>query len=123
MKRNWDIVREILLRLESSETANTVLNARDLKGYDEQEVGYNMRLLDEAGYIKARVRDSSTGDGLIVMALAMRLTNPGHDLLDTIRSESVWVKVKEHFKGRGVEMTFDFVISVGKSIVERMLLD
>lgn len=122
MVKNWDIIREILLRLESCATPNTALNAKALTQYPEQEVAYNMRLLSDAGCIEANIRESNSGDGLISVALARRLTNTGHELLDTIRSESVWAKVKETFKSKGIEMTFDLVSTVGKKIMEGLLL-
>lgn len=122
MVKNWDIIRSILLQLEASETANSALNAHDVKGYQEQEVAYNMRLLSEAGYIKANILESHSGDGHIAAALARRLTNSGHDLLDTIRAESVWSKVKDTFKSKGIDMSFDLVITVGKKIAETLLL-
>ena len=80
-----------------------------------------MRLLSEAGYIEAKITSSSSGDGKINVALANRLTNVGHDLLDTMRNESVWNKVKEKFTSNGIDMTFDLVVSVGKKIIEAML--
>ena len=122
MIKNWEAIREILTRLEAAKTPNTALNAKDFPGFTEQEVAYNMRLLDEAGYIQAEILESSSGDGHIGVALAIRLTNSGHDLLDAIRNESVWVKVKETFKTKGIEMTFDLVITAGKKIMETMLL-
>ena len=122
MVKNWDIIRAILLRLETSETANTVLHSTDVKDYPEQEVAYNMRLLNEAGYIKANILESRSGDGRINAAMASRLTNSGHELLGTIRAESVWGKVKDTFKTKGVEMSFDLVITLGKKIAENLLL-
>ncbi len=122
MVRNWDIIREILLQLESAQTPNVHLNASAVSAYPEQEVAYNMRLLSEAGYIEARIIKSSTGDGRIAAAVAMRMTNAGHDLLDTIRAENIWSKVKETFKSKGVEMTFDLVVSVGKEVAKGFLL-
>ena len=121
MVKNWTIIRAILLKLESSSTPNTVLKAEDLQPFPKQEVAYNMRLLDEAGYIKANIRESSEGDGLIAHALARRLTNKGHELLDTIRSDSVWGKIQDKFKANGLEMTFDLVLIAGKKIMESML--
>jgi hypothetical protein len=121
MTRNWEIIREILLRLESTNTPNANVNANSFDGLPEQEVAYNMRLLSEAGYIEARIMSSSSGDGKINAALALRLTNAGHDLLDTIRNESVWNKMKEKFTSNGLDMTFDLVVSVGKKIIEAML--
>ena len=121
MTRNWEIIREILLRLESTNTPNAYVNANSFDGLPEQEVAYNMRLLSEAGYIEAKITSSSSGDGKIDVALANRLTNVGHDLLDTMRNESVWNKVKEKFTSNGIDMTFDLVVSVGKKIIEAML--
>ena len=80
-----------------------------------------MRLLSEAGYIKANILDSSEGDGLIAAALARRLTNSGHELLDTIRADSLWNKIKEIFKTQGIEMTFELVVAVGKKLMEQAL--
>lgn len=121
MKRDWNIIRAILLRLEAATTPNSVLNANDLAPYAEQEVAYNIRLLSEAGYIKANILESKSGDGHIAAALARSLTNSGHELLDTIRSDTVWSKIQDKFKTSGVEMTFDLVIMAGKKIMESLL--
>lgn len=121
MTRNWEIIREILLSLEKASTPNTVVNANSFAELPEQEVAYNMRLLSEAGYIEARIMSSSSGDGKINAALALRLTNAGHDLLDTMRNDSVWSTIKEKFTSKGIDMTFDLVVSVGKKVIEAML--
>ena len=121
MKKNWEIIREILMRLEAASAPNTNLNANSISEYPVQEVAYNMRLLCQAGYIKANIVESSSGSGEIGAALAIHLTNTGHELLDTIRNESVWSKITDTFKSKGVEMTFDLVISVGKKIMESLL--
>lgn len=79
MKKNWEIIREILLRLEASSAPNTYLNAEAISEYPVQEVAYNMRLLSQAGYIKAKILESSSGNGAIGAALAIHLTNTGHE--------------------------------------------
>jgi hypothetical protein len=119
--KNWTIIREILLKLEAANTPNTVLDAKNLPPYPEQEVAYNMRLLHDAGYVKGNILESSDGGGLIASALVRSLTNSGHELLDTIRSDTVWNKVQETFKEKGVEMTFDLVTTAGKRIMENLL--
>ncbi|WP_449371290.1 DUF2513 domain-containing protein [Thiomonas sp.] len=121
MQRNWTIIRQILLRLEQASTANTVLNANGLTEFDEQEVAYNMRLLKEAGFIEANILETRDGSGRIAAALARRLTNAGHDLLDTIRNDSVWAQVLKKFREKGIDMTFDLVLSVGKATAAAML--
>jgi len=42
------------------------------------------------------------------------MTSAGHELLDSIRNEGVWAKVKETFKSKGVAMTFDLVLHLAK---------
>ena len=121
MVRNWDIIREILLELEKSKTPDTVVNANNFNNYEEQDVAYNMRLLDEDEYIKANILSSKSGSGKIDSALARQLTNKGHDLLDTIKNNNIWEKIKEKFESKSIDMTFDLVIQVGKSLMSATL--
>ena len=122
MKRDWDVIREILVRLEASATPHTVLDMNAFDKQDPQNVAYNMRILDEDGLIEARINSSSQGNGLIDMAQALRLTPRGHDLLDSIRNETVWKKTISIFKSKGLEMTTDLVISVGKMVMKLSLI-
>lgn len=121
MTRDWEIIRAILMRLEESSTPNTVVNMNNFEGMEDQAVAYNMRLLRDADCIEANIRETSTGNNLIGAAIARRLTPKGHDLLDSIRNESVWGQIKDKFQSKGVDMTIDMVISVGKRIMESML--
>lgn len=122
MRKDWTIIRQILLRLEDSATPNTVLRPDHYESLPAQEVAYNMRLLAEAGFIEANIQELRNGSGEIGAAIARRLTNSGHDLLDTIRNETVWKKIKDTFRDKGLDMTFDLVLCVGKKIAEQLLL-
>lgn len=121
MNRDWEIIRAILIRLEEATAPNAVVNMKDFEGIEAQAIAYNMRLLRDAGCIEANILETSTGDHKIGAALARRLTSKGHDLLDSIRNESVWCEIKEKFRSKGLEMSVDLVISVGKRIMESML--
>jgi hypothetical protein len=116
MVRNWDAIRSILLRLEQAESANAFLNATQFPELPEQEAAYHLWLLNDGGFIEAQTKESGTGDGKIAFALAKRLTWKGHELLDSIRNESVWTKVKEAFRSKGIGMTFDLVLDLAKKI-------
>jgi hypothetical protein len=122
VKQDWTIIRAILLRLEAAPTANTALRSTELAEFAEQEVAYNMRLLRDAKYIDAVISNSSMGDGQILLAVARSMTHEGHELLNTIRSNTVWERVQDKFKSSGVEMTFDLVLLAGKKIAESMVL-
>ena len=121
MRRDWSIIRAILLALEQAPSPNTAVNAKGLPPHDEQEVAYNMRLLADGGYIKAAISESHSGNGRINVALARSLTNQGHELLDTIRNDTVWGRTVEKVKASGLDMTIDVVMTVGKKIMEAML--
>lgn len=121
MVRNFDIYRTILQRLEDCETPNCVLDAKDLSQYEEQEVAYHIRMLHENGMIKANILESSDGSNLILAALARRLTDSGHDFLNSIRNDNLWSKIKKHFKDRSVDMTIELVTAIGKRFTDAML--
>ena len=42
-----------------------------------------------------------------------RLTMAGHDLLDTMRSTTIWEKIKTTAKSKGIELTFDAIKALG----------
>lgn len=121
MKRDWEIIRNILQRLEDKDSPNSYINMNDFPDHDAQAVGYNMKLLHQAGYIEAKILNSSEGDGEIAAALTSSMTSAGHDLLDTIRSKTVWTKIKDIASEKGLDLTFDVVSSIGKKVMESML--
>jgi hypothetical protein len=121
MKRDWDIIRDVLLALEASPTPKTFLRPVDLPQHDQQAVGYNMWLLEGAGFVQGKFLWSSSGDGKINSAIVLTMTNAGHELLNTIRNETAWSKIKDTFKTKGLDMTFDLVLTVGKRVMEAML--
>lgn len=78
----------------------------------EAEISYHMVLLIEAGLVLGK-----TVGGLnqpITDFQVQRLTWEGHEFLDSIRSDSVWVKTKKVFLDKGAEMTFDLVKTIAK---------
>lgn len=124
MKRDWDIIRAVLLRLEEDSRANPVVNANSFgPAYAEQEVAYNMRLMDEMGLIAAKIQESRSGDGAIRVALARSMTHRGHDVLDSIRNETIWHRVKDTFKKKGLDMTVELVIEVAKVTAKAVLFE
>lgn len=121
MKRDWNIIRDILLAIEDSPKAQVFLTAEALSQHDEQAVAYNMLLLVDGGYAQGRFIHSSLGDGHIAAATLIRLTNAGHDLLQAVRQQSVWDKIKAKFAENSLDMSAELVIKVGKTIMESML--
>jgi hypothetical protein len=94
MKRDWDLIREILLKIEEKDNGQGDSFSRQelgLKDITDQKFYYHSRLMAEAGLIEG---EANIGDD-IYGVMPTRLTNVGHDFLDNIRSQSIWSKVKE----------------------------
>ena len=67
-------------------------------------------LLRDGGFISAIDASTQSGRALIQPSLSWA----GHDLLDTIRSKTVWERIKHNAKEKGIELTFDAVKELGK---------
>ena len=116
MKRDWDVVRKILLKLEEIGNTTSRLESSEVNGYDPELVSYHMQLLDEAGLIKARCRQHRP-----LNCVALSMTWKGHEFLDQIRQDTVWNKVKGEAREKGLDLSLDVIIALAKSIIASML--
>lgn len=114
MKRNWEIIREILTKLEDLPNTDSALELNYFPKENAFEYSYHMELLIEAGLVEGRMSRALGGGP--THFFAQRLTWSGHEFLDAIRSETVWNKTKNAFSSRGIDMTFDLVKSVAADI-------
>lgn len=98
MRRDLDLIRDILLRIESGKEYD---GAREfyyskpedmgLTGCTAEEFHYHCTLLIEDGFID--------GAATVVNTVVRRLTSRGHDFLDDIRDPRVWDLVKIRLGG------------------------
>lgn len=120
MKRDWDVIREVLVEIEGLTAAE-----RDSKTYGlgneyaktDPIKSEHALLLWKAGYLEAI--DIGTMDGPAI--ITPTLTWQGHDLLDTMRSKVLWERIKTAAKQKGIELTFDAVKTLSKSALEYIL--
>ncbi|WP_396956427.1 DUF2513 domain-containing protein [Nitrosomonas sp.] len=111
MKRNWDIIRDVLIEVEALNSARFEdIQYGPASESTEPEKAIHGVLLWKAGFIEGA--DASDMDGDAV--LARELTWAGHDLLETIRSKAVWERIKATAQDKGIELTFDAVKALGK---------
>lgn len=87
MQRNMDLVRQILVQIESSPPGGTVLPFAH-PAFTAQQVRYHVHLLAEDGLIE----DAAVTAGTRRDANEARwiLTAKGHDFLDLARDEKRW---------------------------------
>ena len=120
MKRDWDVIREVLIEVEALSEAE-----RNTFGYgvgdehegEDQAKSEQALLLWKAGYIEAI--DASTMAGAAI--LSPELSWQGHDLLDTLRSKPVWERIKKTAAEKGLELTFEVVKSLGTLALESIV--
>lgn len=80
MQRDMDLIRTLMLEVESEQQA-------DLSSYDEKVILYHRNLLIDAGLAKGFVLP---GDGVVKYVELKELTWDGHEFLDAARSEKGW---------------------------------
>jgi hypothetical protein len=117
MKRDWDVIRSILLKVEEG-TGEKEVSSPDLKPMDEALVAYNMWLLIESGMVEGGGREPGSGPP---HAFVHRLRWPGHELLDSIRGDTVWNRIKATARDKGVDLTLDAIKAIAKIVLEGLL--
>lgn len=119
MKRDWDIIRDVLIKFEGLAPDAGSLQLNDFPSEKAYEYSYHVELLMEAGLIHGQM--SKTLGRHAQNFLAQRLTWQGHEFLDAIRSDTVWNKTKTTFVKGGLSMTFDLVKEVAKEVAGALL--
>jgi len=113
MKRDMDIIRLLLLQLESGE------RPKELKKYSLEQINYNSLLMIEAKLAEGgafnrkslrelgvKIGGNLAEDRVVVL---FRLTWAGHDFLDASRDETLWKKAKATVMKPAASFTFDFL--------------
>lgn len=107
MKRDMDLARSILLKMESEPYEGGWVDVA-IEGYSASEVSYHVMLLAKAGLIEAD--NVSSRDGLAWKPTI--LTMAGHDFLDASRDQARWEKAKDIVIKKGGALAFEVVKSV-----------
>ena len=118
MKRDWDLIRKMMLMLEECDDQTIELEAEDVDGYSVELVNYNILLLIEADLAKGSAIEVS---GVPIQCGLRRLTYQGHELLDQIRPQTIWEKIKRYIDDSGADISLE-TIKITAPIVLRAML-
>lgn len=116
MKRDMDLVREILLHVSESEISVDASVFVDTNN-DLDKVIYTIDIMKEAGLIKANIKRAFQKG--YVSASINSLTWEGHDFLDSVRSDKVWKEVKKSIS----KVAGSVSLAVIKQVAEKILVD
>ena len=117
MKRDWDLIRKILLKLEEKADNTSFLENDVFDGVSPIIVNYHYKLLEQAGLIT--LEDLSDLDGENYVALS--LTWQGHEFFDKIRSDNVWNKINNAAKAKSLDLSFDVIKSICATLITSIL--
>lgn len=136
MKRDWDVIRDILLKIENEEDLFASLPEQP-KWNDDLSVEDNLKAGEEClkaenllcGHLEILI-ESGYIDGVKVIrsshqwswgTFSPRLKMPGHDLLDTLRPVGMPQRLGKFANEHGVELTLDTIKAVFGAFVGSVL--
>ena len=114
MKRDMDLIRLILLRIEE-QYRSTAIYDLSVVGYDKETIAYHCKILHEAGLIADY--KAQYGDNQLQHFGISGLTWAGHDYLDKIRDDSIWRKTKDAIAKKGLPLILETVKTVASAFV------
>jgi hypothetical protein len=121
MKRDAELIRELLLKLETLPVrpGGVVHLSPDdeelaVEGYEPAQIEYHLDQIHEAGLIDDGGFRPMRGVGF------RKLTWAGHDFVDTVRDPEVWAKTKE---GASVvkSWSLDTLKEIGKGLIKKQI--
>lgn len=117
MKRDMELIRKILFKIEEDYISTALFNLT-IDGYEFNDVAYQCKLLYDAGLVDQY--KAKYGNNTIYAFTVGGLTWDGHDFLDKIREDTIWNKTKETITKKGLPMILDVIKDVATGIVSSM---
>ena len=118
MKRDMDLIRELLLKLESwpverGDMVPISPGAISTENHSPHEIEYHLTLLKEAGFVDFP-QEWQAGFFFRV------ITWEGHDFLDPVRDPKIWAKTKDGALAAG-GFTVDLLKDLAKGFVKKQI--
>ncbi len=126
MKLNYELIRNLLLAAEDQEN-NSSLSQKELDDFIEKfdytfnELIYHLKRLEEADYVDITIKNASNQVYVYVLNY---ITWNGHQFLDTIRSDKVWVtskKVADDLKVKSISAFTQIAFQVASNLITTYL--
>lgn len=141
MKRDLELLREILLRLEEDDytkihkiTVETFVDPldlsdekdpfgdpRDLSPFEQEamRISYHLQLLLDEGFIEAT--EAPILGRTYKNFYIKRMTSRGHDYLDSVRSPRLWKSIKDKLGDLAESASLATISALGQTIIKNQL--
>ena len=124
MKRDLDLIREIMLVLEDKMEYGKNFKSTQLieviqdKTLSAEKLAYHVGLLVENDFIKAKEYKYQSGEPTDY--LINTITSQGQDFIDTIRQDTTWNKIKDKSSNIG-GFTLSLLVDIGKEYLKKQI--
>lgn len=119
MKRDLELLRHILMTIESSQKARIFIEDLITPEYNAKAVSYHICLLIDNNYIVATPRKVLGCP--YTQFIINRMTNLGHDYLDSIRDDTIWKQTQEQISKVASSVSLDVIKTVAGKITLGLL--
>jgi hypothetical protein len=119
MTRDMDLIRDLLLFIENNPKCDgsgwIQFSESDFSplAKSPQEIRYHLFLLIEAGFLRGQAFGGQ-------FPLISKLTWNGHEFLDDVRDQGIWIKTKERIQGLG-GVALSVVAEIAKAEIKARL--
>lgn len=121
MRRDMDLIRDLMLKLEAIETPgrrciHILPDCPEISIPDRtpEEIDYHLSLIDGASFVDSGGVDPSRG-------IALRgLTWSGHDFVDSVRDPAIWRATKDGAQKAG-GFSVDLLVALAKGLIKNKI--
>lgn len=123
MKRDLDLIREIMLVLEDKMEygknfqSEQLLEEMQNKTLTAEKLAYHLGLLVESDFIKAKKYNPYSNEPSY---LINTITSQGQDFIDIIRQDTTWNKIKEKAYSIG-SFSLSLLVDIGKEYLKKQI--
>lgn len=100
MKRNWELIRQILFEVESLPAGESA-QILQIEEIDQATITEHIRLLVDKGLLIGKLFDTYSGSSYSITGVSWE----GYDFLENARNDTIWKKVMAESKSKGTSMT------------------
>lgn len=118
MKRDMDLVRKLLMKIEEVyEPGSRKISVSKVMvdGYDAQTVVEHLMLMKEADLLQS-IDAKTYVTGSTVVSIG-NLTNKGYDTLEAFKNDTIWNKTKDVVKEKGLPIVIDVFKDIASSLI------
>ena len=106
MKRDMELIRKIILNIETSQYG-FVNNDLKIEGYTSEQINYHSYLIIQGGLAEGITTTNSQSSS--PTAIIRNLTWEGHEFAEVARNDSIWHRVSKIIKDKGEGMAFPII--------------